>query len=164
MKNVVSFYWNLETLLMELWMCLKTVYLGGKKMAKLLFNSCLIFLLKQNWPKCFFLVFWLQRSLAGPRDSSLPEGPGDTEVRTVHFTSGAEGVVMCWVKTFSESRGQGVIGRLHEYEIAHVHDVDSHSRQILSKLRLHTLSIFHQPSVCAGREKVAVLSGVCCDY
>lgn len=68
----------------------------------------------------FFRAFWLPRSLAGLCDDLLPKDGGLMSQRWRLFTLhlGLKGVVICWVKAFLESRGQGVIGPLHEYEIA----------------------------------------------
>lgn len=62
-----------------------------------------------------------------------------TEVKTVHFPSKSEEVLICWVKALLEGRGQSVIGPLQEYEIATtmmlIHTLSDTSR-------LNTLSIF----------------------
>lgn len=83
----------------------------------------------------FFWAFWPLSSLEGQR-------PDVTEATTAHFTSGSKGVVICWVKAFLESRGQGVIGPSAWIWNSSVPGVDSHSTQILSELQLNTLSIF----------------------
>lgn len=62
-----------------------------------------------------------------------------TEVKTVHFPSKSEEVLICWVKALLEGRGQSVIGPLQEYEIAttmmSIHTLSDTSRP-------NTLSIF----------------------
>lgn len=49
-----------------------------------------------------------------------------TEVKTVHFPSKSEEVLICWVKALLEARGQSVIGASAWIWNSDDHDVDSH--------------------------------------
>lgn len=85
--------------------------LVGLKWFIFLFKSDLSFLFYCNpwlWAP-WFLAGW---GAAGAHDVDV------TEVKTVHFPSKPEEVLICWVKALLEGRGQSVIGPLHEYEIA----------------------------------------------